>query len=113
MTTMTTTLSSATRTSQPSSRQGGTTPRPGGGWIQQVKTIITMLRFWQNKIHQDTDRRQTKSTIEFGSDGDSVKDPGEVAGGSRTEDEVSKDGETEEEDEVRELGDYTYGGGQV
>ena len=75
--------------------------------------MITLLRFWQNKIHQDTDRRQTKSTIEFGSDGDSVKDPGEVAGGSRTEDEASKDGETEEEDEVRELGDYTYGGGQV
>ena len=68
-----------------------------------------LCRFWQLKIHEDTDRRQIKSQIEFGSDGDSVKDHAEVTKES-TEDEASKDGEQEEEDDVRSLGDYGYGG---
>jgi len=73
-------------------------------------------RFWQLKIHEDVDRRQTKSSIEFGSDGDSVKDHGEVNKES-TEDEGSKDGDIEEEDDdVGSMGapdrdyQYSYGG---
>jgi len=70
------------------------------------------------KIHEDMDRRQTKSSIEFGSDGDSVKDHGEVNKES-TEDEGSKDGDIEEEedDDVGSMGgghdrdyQYSYGG---
>merc|ERR1712010_425299 len=73
-------------------------------------------RFWQTKIHEG-DRRGTKSQIEIGSDGDSVKDHADVTKES-SEDSASKDGEVEyeEEDDVRSLGDrdyqYGYGGGQ-
>merc|ERR1712203_585401 len=73
-------------------------------------------RFWQTKVHEG-DRRGTKSQIEIGSDGDSVKDHADVAKAS-SEDSASKDGdrEYEEEDDVRSLGDrdyqYGYGGGQ-
>merc|ERR1712045_545346 len=71
-------------------------------------------RFWQTKIHEG-DRRGTKSQIEIGSDGDSVKDHADVTKES-SEDSASKDGEAEyeEEDDVRSLGDrdyqYGYGG---
>merc|ERR1711971_1390028 len=71
-------------------------------------------RFWQTKIHEG-DRRGTKSQIEIGSDGDSVKDHADVTKES-SEDSASKDGgaEYEEEDDVRSLGDrdyqYGYGG---
>merc|ERR1711971_661768 len=73
-------------------------------------------RFWQTKIHEG-DRRGTKSQIEIGSDGDSVKDHADVTKES-SEDSASKDGEAEdeEEDDVRSLGDrdyqYGYGGGR-
>merc|ERR1712226_1211424 len=71
-------------------------------------------RFWQTKIHEG-DRRGTKSQIEIGSDGDSVKDHADVTKES-LEDSASKDDEAEyeEEDDVRSLGDrdYQYGGGQ-
>merc|ERR1712226_1434723 len=73
-------------------------------------------RFWQTKIHEG-DWRGTKSQIEIGSDGDSVKDHADVTKES-SEDSASKDGEVEyeEEDDVRSLGDrdyqYGYGGGQ-
>merc|ERR1712212_1319716 len=73
-------------------------------------------RFWQTKIHEG-DRRGTKSQIEIGSDGDSVKDHADVTKES-SEDSASKDGEAEyeEEDNVRSLGDrdyqYGYGGGR-
>merc|ERR1712088_487918 len=73
-------------------------------------------RFWQTKIHEG-DRRGTKSQIEIGSDGDSVKDHADVTKES-SEDSASKDGEVEyeEEDDVRSLGDrdyqYGYGGSQ-
>merc|ERR1712088_170871 len=73
-------------------------------------------RFWQTKIHEG-DRRGTKSQIEIGSDGDSVKDHADVTKES-SEDSASKDGEAEyeEDDDVRSLGDrdyqYGYGGGQ-
>merc|ERR1712055_233904 len=74
-------------------------------------------RFWQTKIHEG-DRRGTKSQIEIGSDGDSVKDHADVAKAS-SEDSASKDGDREyeeEEDDVRSLGDrdyqYGYGGSQ-
>merc|ERR1712212_817364 len=71
-------------------------------------------RFWQTKIHEG-DRRGTKSQIEFGSDGDSVKDHADVTKES-SEDSASKDGEYEEDDDVRSLGDrdyqYGYGGGR-
>merc|ERR1711997_730513 len=73
-------------------------------------------RFWQTKIHEG-DRRGTKSQIEIGSDGDSVKDHADVTKES-SEDSASKDGEAEyeEEDDVRSLGDrdyqYGYGGSQ-
>merc|ERR1712055_394711 len=71
-------------------------------------------RFWQTKIHEG-DRRGTKSQIEIGSDGDSVKDHADVTKES-SEDSASKDGEAEyeEDDDVRSLGDrdyqYGYGG---
>merc|ERR1711971_917776 len=71
-------------------------------------------RFWQTKIHEG-DRRGTKSQIEIGSDGDSVKDHADVTKES-SEDSASRDGEAEyeEEDDVRSLGDrdyqYGYGG---
>merc|ERR1711971_1347798 len=71
-------------------------------------------RFWQTKIHEG-DRWGTKSQIEIGSDGDSVKDHADVTKES-SEDSASKDGEAEyeEEDDVRSLGDrdyqYGYGG---
>merc|ERR1711971_229384 len=71
-------------------------------------------RFWQTKIHEG-DRRGTKSQIEIGSDGDSVKDHADVTKES-SEDSASKDGEAEyeEEDDVRSIGDrdyqYGYGG---
>merc|ERR1712088_788793 len=73
-------------------------------------------RFWQTKIHEG-DRRGTKSQIEIGSDGDSVKDHADVTKES-SEDSASKDGEAEyeEDDDVRSLGDrdyqYGYGGGR-
>merc|ERR1712130_616680 len=73
-------------------------------------------RFWQTKIHEG-DRRGTKSQIEIGSDGDSVKDHADVTKES-SEDSASKDDEAEyeEEDDVRSLGDrdyqYGYGGGR-
>merc|ERR1712032_1246246 len=71
-------------------------------------------RFWQTKIHEG-DRRGTKSQIEIGSDGDSVKDHADVTKES-SEDSASKDGEYEEDDDVRSLGDrdyqYGYGGGR-
>merc|ERR1712226_988595 len=73
-------------------------------------------RFWQTKIHEG-DRRGTKSQIEIGSDGDSVKDHADVTKES-LEDSASKDDEAEyeEEDDVRSLGDrdyqYGYGGGR-
>merc|ERR1711994_56097 len=74
-------------------------------------------RFWQTKVHEG-DRRGTKSQIEIGSDGDSVKDHADVAKAS-SEDSASKDGDREyeeEEDDVRSLGDrdyqYGYGGSQ-
>merc|ERR1711971_1121467 len=73
-------------------------------------------RFWQTKIHEG-DRWGTKSQIEIGSDGDSVKDHADVTKES-SEDSASKDGEAEyeEEDDVRSLGDrdyqYGYGGGR-
>merc|ERR1712223_396348 len=74
-------------------------------------------RFWQTKVHEG-DRRGTKSQIEIGSDGDSVKDHADVAKAS-SEDSASKDGDREyeeEEDDVRSLGDrdyqYGYGGTQ-
>ena len=94
--------------------------------------IANLIRFWQTKIHEG-DRRGTKSQIEIGSDGDSVKDHADVTKES-SEDSASKvtigevngdndvdvkDGEAEyeEEDDVRSLGDrdyqYGYGGGQV
>merc|ERR1712130_961 len=63
-------------------------------------------RFWR-----------TKSQIEIGSDGDSVKDHADVTKES-SEDSASKDDEAEyeEEDDVRSLGDrdyqYGYGGGR-
>merc|ERR1711971_832835 len=65
-------------------------------------------RFWQTKIHEG-DRRGTKSQIEIGSDGDSVKDHADVTKAS-SEDSASKDGEAEyeEEDDVRSLGDRDY-----
>merc|ERR1712088_847163 len=71
-------------------------------------------RFWQTKIHEG-DRRGTKSQIEIGGDGDSVKDHADVTKES-SEDSASKDGEAEyeEDDDVRSLGDrdyqYGYGG---
>ena len=105
----TTTPCSGTRRSQPSSRLDGTTRKPGRATLPGISQLILLCRFWQLKIHEDTDRRQTKSQIEFGSDGDSVKDHAEVTKES-TEDEASKDGEQEEEDDVRSLGDYGYGG---
>ena len=46
-----------------------------------------MIRFWQTKIHEG-DRRGTKSQIEIGSDGDSVKDHADVTKES-SEDSVS------------------------
>merc|ERR1712032_351478 len=71
-------------------------------------------RFWQTKIHEG-DRRGAKSQIEIGSDGDSVKDHADVTKES-SEDSASKDGEYEEDDDVRSLGDrdyqYGYGGGR-
>merc|ERR1712156_256665 len=74
-------------------------------------------RFWQTKVHEG-DRRGTKSQIEIGSDGDSVKDHADVAKAS-SEDSASKDGDREyeeEEDDVPSLGDrdyqYGYGGSQ-
>merc|ERR1712032_358448 len=71
-------------------------------------------RFWQTKIHEG-DRRGTKSQIEIGSDGDSVKDHADVTKES-SEDSASKDGEYEEDNDVRSLGDrdyqYGYGGGR-
>merc|ERR1711990_533606 len=73
-------------------------------------------RFGQTKIHEG-DRRGTKSQIEIGSDGDSVKDHADVTKES-SEDSASKDGEAEyeEDDDVRSLGDrdyqYGYGGGR-
>merc|ERR1712210_97600 len=65
-------------------------------------------RFWQTKIHEG-DRRGTKSQIEIGSDGDSVKDHADVTKES-SEDSASKDGEAEyeEDDDVRSLGDRDY-----
>jgi len=65
-------------------------------------------RFWQTKIHEG-DRRGTKSQIEIGSDGDSVKDHADVTKAS-SEDSASKDGEAEyeEDDDVRSLGDRDY-----
>merc|ERR1712051_471491 len=53
-------------------------------------------RFWQTKIHEG-DRRGTKSQIEIGSDGDSVKDHADVTKES-SEDSASKDGEAEYEE---------------
>ena len=100
--------------------------------------LFNAHRFWQTKIHEG-DRRGTKSQIEIGSDGDSVKDHADVAKAS-SEDSASKvmihkcsmyillnylspllkDGDREyeeEEDDVRSLGDrdyqYGYGGSQV
>ena len=102
------------------------------------KQLFYSHRFWQTKIHEG-DRRGTKSQIEIGSDGDSVKDHADVAKAS-SEDSASKvmmhkcsvyivmnylslllkDGDREyeeEEDDVRSLGDrdyqYGYGGSQV
>ena len=46
------------------------------------------IRFWQTKIHEG-DRRGTKSQIEIGSDGDSVKDHADVTKES-SEDSASK-----------------------
>merc|ERR1711936_1460507 len=89
-----------------------------GSWVQGAAqaSFTRMARFWQTKIHEG-DRRGTKSQIEIGSDGDSVKDHADVTKES-SEDSASKDGEAEyeEEDDVRSLGDrdyqYGYGGGQ-
>ena len=103
------------------------------------KSKLNSHRFWQTKVHEG-DRRGTKSQIEIGSDGDSVKDHADVAKAS-SEDSASKvmihkcsmnivmnylislllkDGDREyeeEEDDVRSLGDrdyqYGYGGSQV
>ena len=102
------------------------------------KQLFNSHRFWQTKIHEG-DRRGTKSQIEIGSDGDSVKDHADVAKAS-SEDSASKvmiqkcsiyivmnylspllkDGDREyeeEEDDVRSLGDrdyqYGYGASQV
>ena len=102
------------------------------------KQLFNSHRFWQTKVHEG-DRRGTKSQIEIGSDGDSVKDHADVAKAS-SEDSASKvmihkcsmnivmnylslllkDGDREyeeEEDDVRSLGDrdyqYGYGGSQV
>merc|ERR1711936_522620 len=89
-----------------------------GSWVQGAAqaSFTRMARFWQTKIHEG-DRRGTKSQIEIGSDGDSVKDHADVTKES-SEASASKDGEVEyeEEDDVRSLGDrdyqYGYGGGQ-
>ena len=50
--------------------------------------LFNSHRFWQTKIHEG-DRRGTKSQIEIGSDGDSVKDHADVAKAS-SEDSASK-----------------------
>ena len=50
--------------------------------------IANLIRFWQTKIHEG-DRRGTKSQIEIGSDGDSVKDHADVTKES-SEDSASK-----------------------
>ena len=50
--------------------------------------IENAIRFWQTKIHEG-DRRGTKSQIEIGSDGDSVKDHADVTKES-SEDSASK-----------------------
>ena len=50
--------------------------------------IVNNIRFWQTKIHEG-DRRGTKSQIEIGSDGDSVKDHADVTKES-SEDSASK-----------------------
>merc|ERR1711936_1301477 len=87
-----------------------------GSWVQGAAqaSFTRMARFWQTKIHEG-DRRGTKSQIEIGSDGDSVKDHADVTKES-SEDSASKDGEYEEDDDVRSLGDrdyqYGYGGGR-
>ena len=51
-------------------------------------SIRNTIRFWQTKIHEG-DRRGTKSQIEIGSDGDSVKDHADVTKAS-SEDSASK-----------------------
>ena len=51
-------------------------------------SIANTIRFWQTKIHEG-DRRGTKSQIEIGSDGDSVKDHADVTKES-SEDSASK-----------------------
>ena len=51
-------------------------------------SIRNTIRFWQTKIHEG-DRRGTKSQIEIGSDGDSVKDHADVTKES-SEDSASK-----------------------
>ena len=102
------------------------------------KQLFNAHRFWQTKIHEG-DRRGTKSQIEIGSDGDSVKDHADVAKASSEDsaskvmihkcsmyivmnylNPLSKDGDREyeeEEDDVRSLGDRDYqngyGGSQV
>ena len=52
------------------------------------KSKLNSHRFWQTKVHEG-DRRGTKSQIEIGSDGDSVKDHADVAKAS-SEDSASK-----------------------